>query len=170
MARVRNNTTKSGFTLIEVLAALVFLAILVPVIAEALTLSSRVSTLSDRRAVAAELAENQLNMELVNWQSGAQTNGATSGATSGATNGDFGTGYPGYTWKVTQTGWSGDSTNGMTEMTMEVDFQVQGKAQSVKLSTLVNASLLTAQQAALSGTANQSTSTTLGAGSTGGTR
>ncbi len=152
-------TTKGGFTLIEVLAALVFLAILVPVIAEALTLSSRVSTLSDRREVAAELAENQLSMELAggNWQA------AT------ATNGDFGTNYPGYTWKLTQAGWSGDSVNSMTELTMEVDFQVQGKAQSVKLTTLVNASLATAQGAALSGTANQSTSATT-MPSTGGTR
>jgi Tfp pilus assembly protein PilV len=138
-----------GFTLIEVLAALLFLAILVPAIASALTLSSRVSTLSDRRAVAVELAENQLNNELVGsgWESAA------------ATNGDFGTGYPGYTWAMTQTSWSGDSVNTMTELDMAVTFPVQGRSQSVKLSTLVNSSVATQQGAALSGTSQNSTST-----------
>ena len=151
--RPRNNRLMQaedhGFTLIEVLAALLFLAILVPAIATALSLSSRVSTLTDRRAVAAELAENQLNEELLGsaWQS------AT------ATQGDFGADYPGYTWQMTQTGWNGDSTNAMTELTMEVTFPVQGRPQSVKLTTLVNASVSSAQGQTQSGSSSTMPST-----------
>ena len=137
-----------GFTLIEVLAALVFLAILVPAVVSALTISTRVSTLAERRSVATELAENQLNEELLanTWQSGA------------ATQGDFGPAYPGYTWQMTQTSWGGagtgqaGGTSDMTQLTMEVTFPVQGQAQSVKLTTLVSANLSSAQQSATSGT------------------
>ena len=83
----------------------------------------------------AELAENQLNEELIGgeWQSATVTKG------------DFGTDYPGYTWELTQTTWSGDSTNSMTELTMQVSFLSRGQTQSVKLTTLANASLLAAQ-------------------------
>ena len=138
-----------GFTLIEVLAALLFLAILVPAIAAALSLSSRVSELSDRRAVAAELAENQLNQELLgsNWESASVTTGT------------FGADYPGYQWTMTQAGWSGDSVNNMTELAMEVTFPVQGRSQSVKLTTLVNATLASEQGQALSGTSQAATTT-----------
>lgn len=118
----------SGFTLVEVLAALLFLAILVPAIVGGLTLGNRVSVLSERKAIAAELAENKLNEQLIgnNWQ--ATSNNA----------GDFGTGYPGYRWQATQENWAGDSTNIMTELAVEVFFPVQGKDHSVRLTTLVN--------------------------------
>ena len=45
-----------GFTFIEVLAALLFLAILYPAIVGGLTISNRASVISERTAVAAELA------------------------------------------------------------------------------------------------------------------
>ena len=140
-----------GFTLIEVLAALMFLGILVPVVMEALSLSNHISSLSERRAVAAELAENKLNEELIGsyWQSETQTKG------------DFGTDYPGYRWEMTQAGWSGASQAGtstagssdMTELDMKVIFPVQGRDQSVSISTLVSASL-----AQLSGTTSGTSS------------
>jgi type II secretory pathway pseudopilin PulG len=117
-----------GFTLVEVLAALMFLAILVPAIVGGLTLGNRVSVLSERKAIAAELAENKLNEQLVgnSWQ------------TSSSNTGDFGAGYPGFRWQATQQNWQGDSTNIMTELAVEVFFPVQGKDHSVRLTTLVN--------------------------------
>ncbi len=117
-----------GFTLVEVLAALMFLAILVPAIVGGLTLGNRISVLSERKAIAAELAENKLNEQLVgnSWQS------------SSSNTGDFGAGYPGFRWQATQQNWRGDSTNTMTELAMEVFFPVQGKEHSVRLTTLVN--------------------------------
>jgi type II secretion system protein I len=117
-----------AFTLVEVLAALMFLAILVPVIVGALTLSNRVSEYAERKAVAAELAENKLNEQLIGnaWES------------ASANSGDFGTDYPGYRWQSTQQNWSGDTTNVMTELAVEVFFPVQGKEHSVRLTTLAN--------------------------------
>jgi type II secretory pathway pseudopilin PulG len=136
----RKQRQDSGFTLVEVLASLMFLAILVPAVVSALSLSSRISELSGRRAVAVELAENQLNEELManNWMTG------------NSTKGDFGTGYLGYTWEMTQSTWSGDTLNSMTELAMEVTFPVQGRPQKVRLTTLVSQTV--AQQALNSGT------------------
>ena len=136
----------SGFTLIEVLAAMMFLAILVPAIVSALSLSGHISELSDRRAVAAELAENQLNEELManNWMS------------NNSTKGDFGTDYPGYTWEMTQSAWSGDTLNNMTQLAMVVTFPVQGRPQTVRLTTLVSTTV--AQQSQTSGTTAATTS------------
>ena len=45
---MRSKATNGGFTLVEVLAAMLFLAILIPAIAGALTLASRVSSLAER--------------------------------------------------------------------------------------------------------------------------
>lgn len=137
----QRRTSKGGFTLLEVLAALMFLAIVVPVIVEALSTSGRVSELSTRRAVALELAENKLNEEVIG--NGYQTD-------SGG--GDFGTDYPNYRWQMTQDSWTGDSVNTMTQITVEVFFPVQGREQSVKLSTLVNPSATTTLTPLPSGT------------------
>ena len=150
MHRPGNNRHQRGrgFTFIEVLAALLFLAILVPAIVGGLTISNRASVISERSALAAELAENQLNEELIgsNWASAA-TNA-----------GDFGEGYPGYRWEMTQTTWQGDTTNIMTQLTMEVFFPVQGHEHSVRLTTLVNPSTVASSQGTTqSGTGTGST-------------
>jgi len=118
----------NAFTLIEVLAALLFLAILVPVLVGGLTLANRLSALSERKAVAIELAENKLNEQLI----------GNAWLTPSSTSGTFGTDYPGYRWELTQPAWDGDQTNLMTELKMEVFFTVQGKEHSVNLTTLVN--------------------------------
>lgn len=132
----------SGFTFIEVLAALLFLAILVPAIVGGLTLSNRVSVLSERKAIAAELAENKLNEQLIgnSWLAGASTSG------------DFGEDYPGYRWEMTQESWQGDTMNQMTQLSMEVFFPVQGKEHSVRLTTLANPNALSAASASPSAT------------------
>lgn len=117
-----------AFTFVEVLAALMFLAILVPAIVGGLTVSSRASEFSTRRTLAAELAENELNNQLIGnlWQSGSVTKG------------DFGDDHPGYRWEMSQTNWQGDTVNPMTELSMEVFFLVKGAEHSVRLTTLVN--------------------------------
>jgi type II secretory pathway pseudopilin PulG len=122
----------AAFTLLEMLAAMVFLAILIPAIVGALSISNRTSEITDRRATAAELAENKLDEQLAGnvWQSSATDKG------------DFGADYPGYRWELSQGTWQGDTTNtnnNMTELAVEVFFPVQGKEQSVKLTTLVSA-------------------------------
>ena len=117
-----------AFTFVEVFAAMVFLAILVPAIVEGLGIANRASVIAERSAIAGELAENKLNEILVD---------GTSQSTEG-TSGDFGTDWPGYRWELTQQSWDQDTVNTMTDLTMEVFFQVQGAERSVKLDTLVS--------------------------------
>ncbi|MCX6966204.1 MAG: hypothetical protein NTZ46_00215 [Verrucomicrobia bacterium] len=113
-----------AFTFVEILAALIFLAILIPAILEGLTLSSRAAVTAERSALAAELAQNKLGELMLNdeWA-------------SGENKGEFGEALPGMRWEVTQSSWDMDS---MTLLKLEVFFQVQGQEKSVSLSTLVD--------------------------------
>jgi len=117
-------TPTAAFTFVEVLAALFFLAILIPAIAEGITLSSRLSALTERGAIATELAQNKLDELTIDnaW-------------TSAEASGDFGDDFAGYRWEVTQTAWDMDA---MTVLAVKVYFTVQGIERSVTLSTLVN--------------------------------
>lgn len=116
----------SAFTFIEVLASLLFMAIVIPAVVTALTISNRAAITSERTNVAVQLAENRLSELLIEntWS-------------SGESRGEFGAEWPGYRWELTQGTWEADN---MTELTMEVFFPVQGKEQSVRLTTLVNSS------------------------------
>ena len=115
---------RGGFTFAEILAALVFLAILIPAVLEGLTLSSRAAELAERRALATELAQNKLGELTLNdaWA-------------TGETRGDFGKDWPGMRWEATQSTWDMDA---MTVLTVEVFFPAKGEEKSVSLSTLVS--------------------------------
>ena len=102
---------------------MVFIAILLPVIFEGVTLASRASAHSEREAIALELAQNKM-AELV----------LDDAWTSADPSGDFGDDWPGYRWEWTQESWDADT---MTVLAVETFFNVQGKEQSVTLSTLV---------------------------------
>jgi len=138
---------RDGFTFIEILAALMFLAILVPAIVGGLTLSNRISVLAERKVIAAELAENKLNEQLVgnSWLAGSSTSG------------DFGQDHPGFRWELTQESWQGDTMNQMTQLSMEVFFPVQGREHSVKLTTLANPNAQSAASATPSPSATPAT-------------
>ena len=115
---------RDGFTFVEILAALVFLAILIPAVLEGLTLSSRAAELAERRALAAGLAQNKLDELTLNnaWA-------------TGGTRGDFGKDWPGMRWEATQSTWD---MGAMTVLTVEVFFPARGQEKSVSLSTLVS--------------------------------
>src|SRR5215217_5397731 len=86
---------RAGFTLIEVLATLLLLAIVIPVAMQAISLASGTASAAKHRAEAAGLAEGKL-AELIatgDWQ------------TSGL-QGDFGEGYPDYQWFAQVKNWS----------------------------------------------------------------
>jgi type II secretory pathway pseudopilin PulG len=117
----------AAFTLVEVLAAMFFLAILIPTVLNALTLSNRASVIAERTDIAAQLAENKLNELLID---------TTTNSSSGDTRGDFGDDWPGYRWELTRTNW--DSSSSMTELDISVYFTVQGREHSVRLSTLAS--------------------------------
>lgn len=112
-----------GFTFVEILAAMVFLGILMPVVIGALLLSNRASEVAERSGVAAQLAENRL----------AELQLADAWTTAGAS-GDFAADHPGYRWELTKTDWQAGT---MTELQLSVFFLVQSREDSVRLATLV---------------------------------
>jgi len=115
---------QAAFTLAEVLAAMLFLAIVVPVAVEALHVSSLAGEVAARKGAAVRIADRVLNESLVttNWTGGAQNGAASEGAVD-------------YRWTLTPQSWPVDS---MQMLTAEVKFLAQGKDYSVKVSTLVN--------------------------------
>jgi type II secretory pathway pseudopilin PulG len=117
-------TFVGGFTFVELLAAMMFLAILVPVIIEGLTVANRASVVAERSALAAELGENKLNELTLD---GAWTS-------TPATSGNFGQDYTGYRYQLNQSTWAMDN---MTKLTVDVFYNVQGNERKVSLSTLV---------------------------------
>jgi type II secretory pathway pseudopilin PulG len=117
-----------GFTLAEVLAALAFLAILIPVVVECLTIASRAGEVAERKAQAARVAANVLNESIVttNWAQSSQ-------------NGTVEDGTQQYKWTLESDPWNQDP---MRVLTVDVKYSVQGKDYSVQLSTLVDGSTL----------------------------
>jgi len=120
---MKRSARAQGFTFVEVLAALVFLGILMPVIISALMLSNRAGLVAERSAIALQLGENRLNEMLLGGSS-----------TLNATWGDFGAGWSGYHWELERRAWRDSSS--MTELTMRVVFSVQGRDQEIALTTL----------------------------------
>jgi type II secretory pathway pseudopilin PulG len=147
-SRLRPTSRNAAFTFVEILAALLFLALVVPAIVGALGVANRASVAAERSALAGELAQNKLNEFLVGdtWQNPPFTNGDFEGA------------YPGYRWEMTQESWTGDPVNtGMTALHVDVHYTVQGEDRTVRLSTLVYAA--TATSTTGSGTTGTSTTT-----------
>jgi type II secretory pathway pseudopilin PulG len=120
--------SRHAFTFVEVFAAMVFLAILIPAIVEGLSIANRASVVAERGTIAGELAENKMNEMLADgtWQSAPQTGG------------DFGSDWPGYHWTVDQQAWDQDTTNLMTQLSVEVSYPVQGGEHTFRLTTLVS--------------------------------
>ena len=118
----RRRASAAGFTLAEVLAALVIMAIVLPVAIEGLRIANRAGVVAQRKGVAAQLADGLLNEFVVTgeWQYSAQ-------------DGDFGPEWTGYRWRFHNEAWGRDA---MQMLTLEVFYQVQDREFSVQLSTL----------------------------------
>ena len=121
--RKRNTSSTDGFTLVEVLAAMLFMAVVLPVIVEGMAVASHAGTVAERGRLAAQLADRVLTEMAVtgDWQDGDQS-------------GDFEPDYNGYRWDLATDEWS---EGPMRVLTVEVTYSVQGRESSVKLSTLV---------------------------------
>lgn len=120
----RRPAAAAGFTLAEVLAALVFMAIVIPVAMEGLHIASRAGMVAERKREAARVAERLLEESMVttNW-----TQSAQSGVVQELDRQ--------YRWSLRSERWT-EST--MQLLSVEVTFPVQGKDYSVELSTLAN--------------------------------
>ena len=121
MCTVNGNPSSKcyGFTLAEVLAAMLFVAILIPAVVRGLTLANRAAVVAERSDTAVHLAEKRLNELLLNdeW-------------VSAGTSGDFGEAYPLYRWELLRGTWREDDMN---ELTLRVLFPVQGRDYDVVL-------------------------------------
>lgn len=125
---------RAGFTLVEVLAAMAFLGIVMPVVISALFVSSRAAVVAERSTIAMQLGENKLNEMMLG---GAWT--------SESGRGDFGDQWPGYRWEMSKAAWE---TSTMTELTLDVFYKVQGAERDLQLTTLVSETLTEAEQTA----------------------
>jgi type II secretory pathway pseudopilin PulG len=124
----RGPGARDAFTLAEVLAALVFMAILIPVALEGLSIASRAGEVAARKSEAVILAESLLNENAV------ITNGSQS-MQSGVTR----QGIHDFKWNVHNDQWLADPTqNSMRMLSVEVIFSAKGQDYTVRLSTLVN--------------------------------
>lgn len=124
-SRSRQRCPEDGFTLAEVLAALAFMAIVIPVAVDGLRIASAAGELAVHKAEAARVAERELN-EI-----------AVATATGGNTP-QSGTDHEGghdYQWKLQSELWPQDS---MQLLTMEVTYTSRDRAYATRLSTLVN--------------------------------
>ena len=124
--KAANRRAQGAFTLAEVLAALVFMAIVIPVAIEGLRVASSAGVLAQRKAVAMRIGERVLN-ELV----------ATDKLQTTTQKGTVQDGALEYNWTVQSRTWTADVQNPMTLVTVQVQFPVQGRDQEVHISTLV---------------------------------
>ena len=114
----------SAFTLAEVMVAMLFLAIVIPVAVEVLSIASRAGEVATRKSEAVRVADRILSESIVttNWSNGLQSGTVTEG-------------FLDFQWRLTTQTWPADS---MTLLTAEVTYPVQGRDYSVKLSTLAS--------------------------------
>ncbi len=130
-SNVRINRKTAGFTLVEVLAALMFMAIVIPVAIGALRVASLSGEVAERKAAAARIADRVLNEAVVTANSNplSQSGVATE---NGQT----------FHWTTHNDAWpvsAVTSTSSMQVMTADVTYLAQGQTYAVRLSTLVSA-------------------------------
>ena len=118
----RTPAANAGFTFVEVLVAMVFMGVVIPVAVEGILLANRAGSVAERKRIATELADAKLT-ELV----------VTDEWRYGVTGGEF-DGITGYTWEVQNTPWQQD---GILELAVAVTYQSQGRDYVVELNTLV---------------------------------
>jgi type II secretory pathway pseudopilin PulG len=139
---MRSASLRAGFTLAEVLAALVFMAIVIPVAIETLHIAGRAGTVAERKSEAARVAQRLLDESLV-------TTNYSQAVQSGTTR----EGLREFTWTVRSEPWNQDpSQNVMRQLSAEVAFTAQGQQYSVRLTTLVDSSQMPGSSGTLGGT------------------
>lgn len=114
----------AAFTLVEVLAALAFMAIVIPVAVEGLRIASRAGQVGLRKSVAARVAERVLNEASVTGQ-----------MKGNSQRGVIQEGMQQYQWSLRSEAWPEGS---MRLVTVQVIFPVQGRDYDVQVSTLMD--------------------------------
>ncbi len=112
------------------MAALVFMAIVIPVALEALSVASRAGEVAARKSEAAFIAERILTESIVttNWDKAVQ-------------NGQVRQGIRDFRWTLRTEPWNEDPRQSdLRLLSVEVSFEARGQDYGVKLSTLVDGS------------------------------
>jgi type II secretion system protein I len=123
--RCSSKSRRAGFTLAEVLAALTFMAVVIPVVVQGIQLSSRAGQVGVRKATAARIADRVMNELEV---TGQLLNGSQRGVVR--------EGGREYVWQMDTQGWLEDAN--LDVVTVRVTYEVQGEEYDVRLSTLVD--------------------------------
>jgi len=121
---------RAAFTLAEVLAALLFMAIVIPAAVEGLHIASRAGTVAARKGEAARVAQRLLTESLVttNWNQSAQSGTLVEGRRQ-------------FRWTMNNEAWNQDpNQNVIRQLSVEVIFTAQNRDYAVRLSTLVDGS------------------------------
>ena len=123
-------SSRRGFTLIEVLATMLLIAIVLPTVMRGVAAASGTATQTRRRTEAAGLAQSKLE-ELI----------TTSEWQAGVLSGDFGADYPDYRWRAQVNAWPLDQTTaGIQQVDCIVAWTTRnGTEDSVMVSTLTYA-------------------------------
>jgi Tfp pilus assembly protein PilV len=115
----------SAFTLAEVLVAMLFMVIVVPVVVDAMHIASLSGEVAARKGEAALIADKVLNESIVttNWSQGGLSGTVELGGEQ-------------YSWKLSSQNWNQDSS--MELLSVEVDYPAGGRIYSVTMNTLAN--------------------------------
>jgi prepilin-type N-terminal cleavage/methylation domain-containing protein len=121
-----HRTSRRAFTLIEVLAAMLLIAIVLPVVMQGITAGAGSSSTTRRRTEASGLAEAKLG-ELI----------ATGDWQGGVLSGDFSPDWSDYKWQATVTAWTQDTTNSnLQEIDLRVFWKADNREDSVTVASL----------------------------------
>jgi Tfp pilus assembly protein PilV len=121
---------RAGFTLAEVLAALLFMAIVIPAAVEGLHIASLAGTVAQRKGEAARVAQRLLAESLVttNWNQSVQSGTLVEGQRQ-------------FRWSLRNDPWNQDPNQDVVRLlSVEVTFAAQNRDYSVRMSTLVDSS------------------------------
>jgi Tfp pilus assembly protein PilV len=120
-----NRRCISGFTLVEVLVATVFMVVVIPVALNGMRVASLAGESAQRKMVACRVANTSLNRLRVENQliNGAQRGVVTEDGIS-------------YAWSEQTTFWTGDPLSRLYVSTVTVQYDVAGRHCRVELSTL----------------------------------
>ncbi len=132
-----------GFTLVEVLAALLMMAIIVPIALQGMGVVSRTARRGQQKAALMRVAERVLNEQLAVVAAGQPI------PTSGS--GTEVDGETSYRWSMATAAWPQDT---MTQMTVTVECTVEGRAYEMSLSTLYDPNADTAGTASTATTSS----------------
>ena len=119
-----------AFTLAEVLAALLFMAIVIPAAVEGLHIASLAGTVATRKGEAARVAQRLLTESLVttNWNQAVQSGTLTEGQRQ-------------FRWTLHNDPWNQDpNQNVIRQLSVDVVFAAQNRDYMVRLTTLVDSS------------------------------